>query len=320
MRTRLCDLLDIEYPIIQAGMGFFTAAELAGAVSAAGALGSVGASGRSAAKLREQLARMRQFTDRPFAVNFLVSNFDEESFAAALEARVPVISFALGDPDDCVQRAHEAGALVIHQVHTVAQAQQAAERGVDVLIAQGGEAGGFGQSVATLPLLPQVVDAVRPVPVVAAGGIADGRGIAAALVLGAEGVNLGTRFLATVEASVDEGWKRAIVAAPSEDVVKIELWNVVMPRPGVGGYGTVPRAIRTPFADHWASRSSEIAPQVESLRAELGEALATGRFHEYVPFAGQSAGLIHEVLPVQQLIRQLVDEAAAALRRGAGFL
>lgn len=317
MHTRICDLLGIEYPIIQAGMGPFTAAELAAAVSNAGALGSIGAAQRPVADLRAQIARIRQRTNRPFAVNFVMSGFDDESFTVALEARAPVISFALGDPGEHVQRAHDAGTMVIQQVHSVTQAYQAAERGVDVLVAQGGEAGGFGQFVATLPLVPQVVDAVRPLPVVAAGGIADGRGVAAVLVLGAQGAQLGTRFVASLEAPVAEEWKQGIATAQSEEAVKVQVLNDVLPRPGPGVYGTVARTLRTPFSDQWAQQRVETAQQVEALRAEIGAAMAQGRIHQYMPFAGQSAGLIREVLPVEQIILRLVDEAHEALQRAA---
>ena len=320
IHTPLCDLFRIEHPIIQAGMGRFTSAELVAAACNAGALGNLGTNGRSAAELRDQIAAIRQRTDRPFAVNFLISDFDEESFAAALEARVPVISFALGAPGDHVRRAQASGALVLHQVHTVEQARQAAEQGVDALIAQGGEAGGFGQYVGVMALVPQVVDAVRPLPVVAAGGIADGRGLAAALLLGAAGVNIGTRFLATVEAPIPEGYKQAIVAARSEDTVKVEFWNDVMPAPGLGGYGTVPRAIRTPFSDRWLGRRGKVAQRAGELRDELFTALPQGRLHDYVPFAGQTVGLIREILPVEQVVRRIVAEAEEALQRGAGLV
>ncbi len=319
MRTRFCDLFGIDYPIVQAGMGSFTNAALVAAVSNAGALGSLGASNRSPEQIGAEIGRIRTLTDRPFAVNFLISSLDPDGFAVACAERVPVISFALGDPGEYVRRAHDTGALVMHQVHTVEQARAAAGAGVDVLIAQGGEGGGFGQSVAALPLVPQVVDAVHPLPVLAAGGIADGRGLAAALVLGAQGANIGTRFLASAEAPVADGWKRAIVDARSEDVVKVELWNALMPVPGRGGYGTVPRAVRTPFVERWAGRQVE-EEQLEALRGELLAAMPAGRFHEYVPFAGESAGLIHEILPAGEIVARLVAEAEAALARMAALL
>lgn len=315
MRTRVCDLFGIDVPIVQAGMGSFTNASLVAAVANGGALGSIGASNRSADQLDQEIRGIRERTDRPFAVNFLISSLDPDGFTVACEARVPVISFALGDPGEYVGRAHDAGALIMHQVHTVAQARAAAAAGVDVLIAQGGEGGGFGQSVAALPLIPQVVDAVHPLPVLAAGGIADGRGLAAALVLGADGANIGTRFLASVEAPVADGWKQAILNARSEDAVKVDFWNAVVPVPGRGGYGTVPRAVRTPFVERWAGRQAEVEDHIDEVRDELLASLPAGRFHEYVPFAGESAGLIHEILPAGEIIARLLTEAEAALAR-----
>lgn len=320
LRTPLCDLLGIEFPVIQAGMGPFTAAELVAAVCNAGGLGSLGASQRSVDDLRRQLALTRTLTDRPFAVNHLVPTLNEEAFALTLEAQPPIISLALGDPGDLVKRAHDVGILVIQQVHTVKHARQAAEREVDVIIAQGGEAGGFGGMVAALALLPQVVDAVRPIPVVAAGGIADGRGLAAALVLGAQGVNIGTRFLASVEAPISAGWKQAILAAESEDVVKVEVCNDIIPLPGGGGYGTVPRALRTPFIEEWQQRRNDAKREAERLQSEVITALQQGRFHEIVPFAGQTAGLIREILPAGEIVRRIVTEAEEALKRATQLL
>ena len=315
LRTHLCDLLGIELPIIQAGMGPFTSAELVAAASNAGGLGSLGASQRSAEDLKKQLARTRELTGRPFAVNHLVPTLNEEAFALTLQARPAIISLALGDPGDLVKRAHDAGILVMHQVHTAHQARQAAERGVDVIIAQGGEAGGFGGMVGALALVPQVVSAVSPTPVVAAGGIADGRGLAAALVLGAQGVNIGTRFLASVEAPISEGWKQAILAAESEDSVKVDVWNDIIPLPGTAGYGTAPRAIRTPFIEKWQRRRDDAKREAERLRGEVMMALQQGKMHELVPLAGQTAGLIREILPVREIVRRMVAEAEEALER-----
>ena len=201
LRTRLCDLLGIEAPIIQGPLGgpWGQSMDLPAAVCAAGGLGSIATSLRTADQFRHDLARLRELTDRPFAVNHTRRPFSEEVFAASLEDPPAVISLALGEPGDLVARAHDAGALFLQQVTTVEQARQAADAGADVISAQGMESGGFSGAVSTLALVPQVVDAVRPLPVVASGGIADGRGLAAALVLGAEGVNIGTRFLASEE-------------------------------------------------------------------------------------------------------------------------
>ena len=313
LSTEICRRFGIQHPIVQAGMGAFTSAELAAAVSNAGALGTIGAANRSAEGLGAEIDRVRRLTRLPFAVNHLVSNLDKEAFSVTLKSRVPVISFALGDPGDLVRQAHDSGALVMHQVHTVTQAKQAVDRGVNVLIAQGGEAGGFGQYVGTFVLLPQVVDAVRPVPVLAAGGIADGRGLAAALLLGAQGVNLGTRFLATAEAPVSEGYKKTILEAQSEDAVKVEVWNDFMPVPGRDGYGTVPRAIRTWFIERWQGQRVDAKKNAEMIRAELTAAAEQGTFHELVPFAGQTVGLINEIAPAGEIVRRIVEEARQLL-------
>jgi len=223
LTTPLCDLLGIEIPIILAPMGSATSAEFAAAVSNQGGLGGIGSLSRTTAAIKRDIDAVRELTNRHYAVNHIPQLLDAEAFRYTLAARPAVISFALGDPGDLVRQAHDAGALVMVQVTTVGQAIEAAERGVDVIIAQGGEAGGYSGNVSTMTLVPQVVDAVSPIPVVAAGGIFDGRGIAAALVLGAAGVNLGTRFLASTEAPIPDEWKQAIIAAESEDTMKISL-------------------------------------------------------------------------------------------------
>lgn len=312
LRTRLCKLLGIEVPIIQAGMSIFTSADLVAAVSNAGGLGTLGCWRRSADDLAKQVAVIRQRTHRPFAINHVVPALDEDAFAITLAARPAVISLALGDPGQLVQRAHDAGILVVQQVTTVAQARQAAERGVDAIIAQGGECGGYGGPVAGLALIPQVVDAVRPLPVIAAGGIADGRGLAAALVLGAEGINIGTRFLASEEAPISLAWKRRIVDAAAEDAVRVEVFNDINPMPGSYGYGTVVRSLRTPFIDTWQGCREAAKHQAEQLRNELLAAAQQGRIHEFLPAAGQSAGLIHDIVPAGEIVRRIVEEARLA--------
>ncbi|HEX5165602.1 MAG TPA: nitronate monooxygenase, partial [Thermomicrobiales bacterium] len=220
LRTPLCDLLGIDVPIVQAPMIQAATARLAAEVSNAGGLGSLSTVMLPAAKLREEIAQVQERAERPFNVNHIMNQFDPEAWQATLEAWPPVISFALGDPGEYVEQAHAVGSLVMQQVVTVASARRAAERGVDVIIAQGSEAGGNSGLVSTLALVPQVVDAVAPIPVVAAGGIADGRGLAAVLMLGAQGVNMGTRFLASREATIPDGWKQAILDADSSGVGK----------------------------------------------------------------------------------------------------
>ncbi len=320
LHTPLCDLLGIEFPIIQAGMGIGSSAELAVAVSNAGGLGSLGCWRRPPENLERQLSVIRERTSRPFALNHLVPELDETAFAMTLAAKPAVISLALGDPGELVKRAHDAGSLVVHQVTTVLQARQAAERGVDVIIAQGGEAGGYGGAVAALALIPQVVDAVRPLPVVASGGIADGRGLAAALVLGAVGINLGTRFLASEEAQISPIWKQMIVDAAAEDAVKVEVLNDIMPMPGSYGYGTVLRALRTSFIDTWQQRRDEAKRDAERLRSEVLPILTQGRLHELFPGAGQSAGLIRDIVPAGEIVRRIASEARQALERSSKLL
>ena len=201
----------------------------------------------------------------------------------------------------------------MHQVTTVDQAQQAAARGVDIIVAQGGEAGGYGGSVATMVLVPQIVDAVRPIPVVAAGGIFDGRGLAAALVLGAAGVNVGTRFLASREATISDGYKEAIIAAASQDAVKFSALNDLLPSPGTKGYGTVLRSIKTPFIEESEARRELVSRDSERLLGVLKIAIQAGKVHEVMPTAGQTVGGIHEVLPAATIVQQMVSQAERAL-------
>jgi len=314
LHTPLCDLVGVEAPVIQAGMSVFTSVELVVAVSNAGGLGSLGAWQRPSDRLDRDLAAIREQTDRPFAVNHVIPDLDDAAFALTLKAGPAVVSFALDDPGTLVDRVHDAGSLAMQQVTTVAQASEAAERGVDIIIAQGGEAGGYGGSVAALPLVPQVVDAVRPVPVVAAGGIADGRGLAAALTLGAAGVNVGTRFLASQEAPIPSGWKETIIDAASEEFVQVDFLNDVRPVPGVVGYGTRVRAFRSAFVDKWQERRDDVRRSPEGVVAEIGAAVGEGRMHELVAVAGQSSGLVGDVLPAAEIVRAIVDEAERALR------
>jgi nitronate monooxygenase/enoyl-[acyl-carrier protein] reductase II len=315
LRTRLCDLLGIEVPIILAPMGSATSAEFAAAVSNEGGLGGIGSLFRATDAIKRDIDAVRELTNRHFAVNHVPQMLDEEAFRHTLQARPAVISFALGDPGDLVKQAHDAGARVMLQVTTVAQAVEAAERGVDVIIAQGGEAGGYCGSVSTMALVPQVVDAVSPVPVVAAGGIFDGRGIAAAFMLGAVGVNMGTRFLASKEAPISEEWKQAIAAARSEDAIKADVLNDIVPMPGTVGFGTVLRSLDTPFLNEWSAKREEARRDCDRLRDHIISTHQAGRQHETLLTAGQTAGGIREILPVAEIMRRLIAETEAALSR-----
>ena len=222
----------------------------------------------------------------------------------------------MGEPGDLARRAHEAGCLFISQVHSVEQAVVAVEQGADVIIAQGEEAGGFGGGVGGLTLVPQVVDAVAPVPVAAAGGIADGRGLAAALALGAAGVNIGTRFLAAEETEIPEQWKQRILDARSEDAVRALFAEQVFPPVGTGGYeGKTPRVLRTDWVDRYNADPRAVIAERAQLAAELVDAVKHGRGHELVPFTGQSAGMIDSVRPAGEIVRRIVTDAEELLAR-----
>jgi enoyl-[acyl-carrier protein] reductase II len=320
LKTSLCDLFGIKVPIILAPMGTATSAEFAAAVSNQGGLGGIGTLFRITAAIKRDIDMVKKLTSQPYAVNHIPQTLDAEAFRYTLEARPPVISYTLADPDDLVRQAHNVGSRVMVQVTTVGQAIQAAERGVDVIIAQGGESGGYCGEVSTMALVPQVVDAVAPIPVVASGGIFDGRGIAAALMLGAAGVNLGTRFLASREAPVSEEWKQAITKAKSEDSIKVEVLNDISPLPGTVGFHTVLRSLHTPFVDEWSAKREDARRDRDRLRSHILSTHQAGRLHETLLMAGQTAGGIKEILPVTEIMQRLIAETEAALWRAPNLI
>jgi enoyl-[acyl-carrier protein] reductase II len=321
LRSRLCDLLRIDVPILLAPMGAGgTSAELAAAVSNNGGLGGIGTLFRTTGDIRRDIDTVRGLTNRNYAVSHIPQSLDREAFDHTLAARPAAISFALGDPGELAREAHDAGALVIIQVTTVMQARQAAECGADIIIAQGGEAGGYAGTISTLALVPQVVNAVTPIPVVAAGGIYDGRGIAAAFALGALGVNIGTRFLAAKESPIENAYKRAITRAQSEDAVRVDVLNDIKPNPGAEGYGTVLRTLRTPFFDEWTTKRDEATRRGDELWSEIITRNRSGRRIETLMPAGQTAGGIDEILPVAEILRRLIAETEAALRGAMAFV
>ena len=316
LRTPLCDMFGIDVPIVLAPMGTCTSAELAAAVCNAGGLGGIGTLFRATAAIKRDIDTIRTLTSQPFAINHIPQMLDAEAFRYTLEARPAVISFTLADPgQELVRQAHDAGARVMIQVTTVTQAVRAAERGADVISAQGSESGGYCGDVSTMALVPQVVDAVSPLPVVASGGIFDGRGIAAALTLGATGVNLGTRFIASAEAPAPVEWKQAITGAQSEDAVKVEVLNDISPLPGTAGFRTALRSLRTAFLDEWSAKREQARQERDRLRALIVTTTQAGRQHECLLAAGQTAGGIREILPVREIMNRLVAETEAALSR-----
>ena len=223
LHTRVCELFGIEHPVLLGPMGSATGAGLAAAVSNAGGLGTVGCAGRSPDWIAQTAREIREKTDRPFGLNLLLFDADKAAMEAVFDARPPVFSSAWAWPDqdlrDLFSRAHGLGARVLHMVSGVPEARRAADAGADAIVAQGTEGGGHVGLMGTMALVPQVVRAVAPLPVVAAGGIATGEGLAAALALGAEGVLVGTRFLATPEAPVADGFKQAVLASDGHDTI-----------------------------------------------------------------------------------------------------
>jgi enoyl-[acyl-carrier protein] reductase II len=313
LRTPLCGLLGIETPIIGAPFGPWEQVELAAALCGAGAMGSLGTGLRSVPELRAQWERMRGLTDRPFAINHTNRPFDEAAFEATVEAAPAAISFHMIVPADLIARAHEAGIMWIQQVVDRREAEESVAAGADVIVAQGGEAGGHGGHVSTMVLVPQVVDIAGDIPVVAAGGIADGRGLAAALALGAQGVSMGTRFLASTELGIAEEWKRRIVEADALDAVKVTNSERVMPPYTRPRSAVEPRALSTPLIEQLRMNPKWVDPA--KMGARIRDSVLEGRGDEYLPFAGQSVGLIDEVLPAAEIVRRVVAEAEAALER-----
>jgi NAD(P)H-dependent flavin oxidoreductase YrpB (nitropropane dioxygenase family) len=316
LRTPVCDVLGIEVPVVQAGMSTFTSAQLVAAVSNAGGLGILGALLRPADQLREEIHRIRALSDRPFGVNHVIAHLDPAALDVTFEERVPVLSTAWGDPGPLVARAHAAGMRVVHQVPTAAEAGAAARAGVDVIVGQGTDGGGHVGFVGTMPLLPAVVDAANGVPVLAAGGIVDGRGLAAALALGADGVLMGTRFLATPEAPIHPRYRDAIVRSDERTTVRTESFDRAI---GMVWPGAELRAIRNRFLAEWADRPVAAGEHAAELGPAIMQALATGDMDVFPAMAGQGCGLIADVRPAAEVVRGTVREAEAVLRRLARF-
>jgi len=314
LHTRLCDLLGIEHPVINAPMTGTATADLAAAVSNAGGFGLIGGSGGDADWLRAQIRATRERTDKPFGVGF-VSLYPGlgELVRVAIEERVTAMTHSFADPVPYVGAAHMAGIKVIAQVQTVAQAVAAAKMGVDAITAQGTEAGGHtGRQSATMPLVPAVIDAVGGIPVIAAGGIADGRGLAAALMLGATGIWMGTRFLASSEWAGDAWGQARVVEAGTDDTILTRAYDLAMGRPFPPDYPA--RAIRNDFIDAWHDREAEAASRSTELRAEVQRAERAGDARIAEVIGGNAAGLIHAVEPAGDILRRIVAEAATILR------
>ena len=320
--TRVCELLGIQYPICQAGMGFVAPGRLAAAVSAAGGLGVIGAGTMTAAQLREEIHRLKDMTDKPFGVDILFAQIKAEKtdqvvrytdevnkqIEIVLEEEVPVLISGLGTPAGMVPDAHAQGMVVMSLAGNVKQAKRLAADGVDVIIAQGHEAGGHTGRVGTTALVPQTVDAVRK-PVLAAGGIADGRGLVAALALGASGVWMGTRFVASAEALAHSNYKNKIVEIDEEGTVITRCQS-----------GKPCRLIRNRFTDSWEGREHEILPfplqMIKVGREAAMKARYEGKVEEGGMAAGQISGMIRSIKPAGEIVRDIMEEAIAVLEDG----
>lgn len=314
LTTPLCTLLGIQRPILNASMAGTATGELAAAVSEAGGFGMIGGtSSGGGAWLREQIHVARSLTSRPFGVGFISSFPDTAELArVALDEGVAAINHSFADPTPYVAPAHAAGVKVFVQVQTLKQAISAAHAGADVIIAQGGEAGGHAGALGLFALLPAVVDAVAPVPVVAAGGIADGRGLAAALLLGAQGAWMGTRFVTSQEWGGPAWEQEAVLAATSDDTVQTRLYDLIAERPFPAD--NPDRMLRNAFIDRWHGRESEIPAQRETLRAEVAAGNERADLTVAGVSAGVSAGLITSARPAGEIVRSIAQEAEDLLR------
>jgi len=329
MKTALCTCLGIDAPIILAPMGGAVGPALAAAVSNAGGLGMLPLWRAAPENLRKQIRETRALTAKPFGVNLNLEFPQEERLDVCLAENVPVISLFWRESAAPVRRAKDAGATVLQTVDSAAAARRARDNGVDVVVAQGWESGGHVRgTVAVLPLIPAVVDAVGDMPVVAAGGIADGRGLAAVLALGAAGAWIGTRFLASQEAAIHPHYRERLLQASEDDTVFLpDLFDV--------NWRTAPhRVLRNKTVDAW-----EAAGRPPSgARPGEGEVIARSqlagdvvRYQSYTPgtdaegdidalslWAGQSVGLVSVVKPAGEIVREIVRDAETTLRRLAG--
>jgi nitronate monooxygenase len=313
--TGFTSLLGIRHPIMLAPMDIVAGGRLTKAVSDAGGFGVLGGGyGKDETWLRRELGVAGDVAR--IGVGFITWSVAQNirSLDIVLERRPKALMLSFGDPAPHAERARSRGIAVICQVQTVAMAREAVAKGADIIVAQGAEGGGHGGSCATLPLVPAVVDAVgHQVPVVAAGGIADGRGLAAALALGAQGVAMGTRFYAADEALAHPAALQRIVEADGSETIRSILFDLarrnVWPAPFTG------RALQNAFSRRWASRERELLQQPETEGTRYLAASAAGDFETAAVIAGEAVGLIHEVLPTAETVRRTIEEAQTVLQQ-----
>jgi nitronate monooxygenase len=316
--TALTRLLGIQHPILLAPMGSAAGGKLAAAVTHAGGLGMVGSGYASTTAIKQELG---EAGNARVGVGFILWALDRNPKAldVALDAKPAAIMLSFGNPEPYTQRIKAVGSKIICQVQTLEQARQAAGAGADIIIAQGRDAGGHsGMTRGTIGLVPAVVDAVGPsIPVVAAGGIADGRGLAAALSLGAAGVSMGTRFTATKESLWDQAMKEKAVASGGDDTAQTRVFDIVR---GAAWPAIYPgRALRNDFFAEWHGKEEALAERQKDVEATY---IATGAndFAQRVVWAGESVDLVRDIPSARDVIERIVDEAASVLRGGAAMV
>ncbi len=306
MKTRLTEILGLKYPVIQGGMAWVAESHLASAVSKAGGLGLIAAASAPAEWVREQIREVRKHTNCPFGVNIMMISPNADDVAKiVVEENVPVVTTGAGTPEKYMTMWKEAGIKVIPVVASVAMAKRMERCGADAIVAEGTEAGGHIGENTTMVLVPQIVDSVQ-IPVIAAGGIADGRGVAAAFMLGAEGVQMGTRFVATNEAEVHENYKQCIIRAKDID-------SRVTGR----ATGHPVRALRNKMTTEYIRLEKEGASFEELEHLTLGslrKAVVDGDVKEGSVMAGQIAGLIADIKSCKEAIESIVSQAEALLK------
>ncbi|MDY3987950.1 MAG: enoyl-[acyl-carrier-protein] reductase FabK [Massilioclostridium sp.] len=312
MKTKITELFGIEYPIFQGGMAWVAEAQLAAAVSNAGGIGLIAGGSAPAEVIREQIRRAKELTDKPFGVNImLMSPYAGELAQLVIEEGVAVVTTGAGNPGKYIASWKQAGIKVVPVVPSVALAKRMERAGADALVAEGCEAGGHIGELTTMALVPQIVDAVA-IPVLAAGGIADGRGVAAALMLGAQGVQVGTRFLAAEECQIHQNYKELVLKAKDTD-------SAVTGR----GTGHPVRQIRSKFTRRVLELESREADPEEFEALTVGslkKAVVDGNVNEGSFMAGQIAGMVSKIQPAQEIVDEMFGEAKHLLKNGGNFI
>ena len=307
MKTRITETLGIEYPIIQGGMAWVAEHRLAAAVSEAGGLGIIGAGGAPAAYVREEIRKAKELTDKPFGVNIMLMNPEADEIAKVIvDEGIKVVTTGAGNPSKYMEMWKAANVKVIPVVASVALAKLMERGGADAVIAEGTESGGHIGSITTMALVPQVVDAVS-IPVIAAGGIADGRGFAASFMLGAEAVQMGTRFVAATESVVHEKYKAMIIKAKDIDSAVTGLSN-----------GHPVRSIRNKMTKEYLKLEKDGADFMELEKLTLGslrKAVVEGDVVNGTIMAGQIAGLVKKEQPCKEIIDEIMSQGTELLNR-----